>query len=588
MPELPMKFVNALVSYRNVLLATTVVSAIALPQSVNAFDDSGAGRMIVAQKDDPKKKAPPAKAPPPKAPPAKAPPPVQKQVQPPKAPPPPQRQVQPPKAPPPPVQKQVQPPKAPPPVQKQVQPPKAPPPVQKQAQPPTPPKTPPAIQKQVQPPGKQLPPPAQQQTRPPGKQLPPPTQQQTQPPGKQLPPPTQQQTQPPGRQLPPPTQQQTQPPGRQLPPPTQQQTQPPGKQLPQGDPKFGPKQTVQPKQPPIAPQKFGAPKAPPPDARVGNVNELKGRRKEERVGNTTVIVEPGNRRIFREGNRVIIRHDESERMRRWGNARFETRGNDRYTIVNRGGYDVITVTDGRGHMLRRYRRFPDGREYGLIDNRRRWGGAAVVGGAVVGGAVLLGLAMPRITIPRERYIVDMETAPPGYLYEALDAPPLVAMERPYSLDEVRDNYELRARVRSVDINSINFATGSWEVSPDQVARLQGLADAMLKVISENPSTVFLIEGHTDAVGSAEDNASLSDRRAEAVAEVLTTNFNIPPENLVTQGYGEQHLRVQTDGPSRENRRVEVRNVTGLMAAGDGQPGGPDGQPDGPPQGQPPG
>jgi hypothetical protein len=55
---------------------------------------------------------------------------------------------------------------------------------------------------------------------------------------------------------------------------------------------------------------------------------------------------------------------------------------------------------------------------------------------------------------------------------------------------------------------------------------------------------------------------------------------------VTQGYGEQYLRVQTDGPSRENRRVQVRNITGLMAGGpDGQPGGAEGQP---PQGQPPG
>jgi OmpA-OmpF porin, OOP family len=116
--------------------------------------------------------------------------------------------------------------------------------------------------------------------------------------------------------------------------------------------------------------------------------------------------------------------------------------------------------------------------------------------------------------------------------------------------------------------------------------LQALAEAMLRVINENPSTVFMITGHTDAVGPAEDNLSLSDRRAESVAEILTTNFNIPPENLVTQGYGEQHLRVQKDGFSRENRRVEVQNITGLMA---GEEGGPAGgaPPDGPP-GQPPG
>ncbi|MBX9773223.1 MAG: OmpA family protein [Xanthobacteraceae bacterium] len=607
-----MRSVSKAERYRHMLLATTVVSAIALPQIVSAFDgtSAGDGRIIVAQKEDPKKKK--EAAPPPKAPP-----------------PPPQKQVQPPKAPPPPPQKQVQ----PPPQQqqqqkfqqqKQVQPPpgqqqKFQQQQQKQVQPPPGQQKFQQQQKQVQPPpGQQQkfqqqqkqvqPPPGQQQKlQPEQKQVqPPPGQQQKlQPEQKQVqPPPGQQQKlQPEQKQVqPPPGQQQKlQPEQKQVqPPPGQQQKlQPEQKQVqppPGQQPQFQPKQVqpqqgqqpqLQPKQvqqPPVQIQKFGAPKAPPPQ--VGNVNELKGKRREERVGNTVVIVEPGNRRIFRDGNRVFIRHDEGERMRRWGNARFETRGNERYTIVNRGGYDVVTITDGRGHLLRRYRRFPDGREYALIDNRRRWGTAAVVGGVVVGGAVIAGLMMPRIAIPREQYIVEMDTAPPAYLYEALEAPPLVAMERPYTLDEVRDNYELRARVRSVDVNTINFATGSWEVSPDQIPRLQGLAEAMLKVIGENPATVFLIEGHTDAVGAAEDNMSLSDRRAEAVAEVLTTHFNIPPENLVTQGYGEQHLRVQTDGPSRENRRVEVRNVTGLMAAGQGDQDGPPGGP--PPQGQPPG
>jgi outer membrane protein OmpA-like peptidoglycan-associated protein len=282
-------------------------------------------------------------------------------------------------------------------------------------------------------------------------------------------------------------------------------------------------------------------------------------------------------------NRLVIRHDESERMRRWGNARYEVRGQERFTTVQRGGYDVVTITDNNGRLLRRYRRGPDGREYVLIDNRRRYGVGLGVGAAVVGGAVLLGLAAPVIAMPREHYVVDMGTAPPAYIYEALEAPPVMALERPYTLDEIRDNVELRDRVRSVDINTINFSTGSWEVSPDQVAQLQALADAMLKVIGENSSTVFLLEGHTDAVGPAEDNLSLSDRRAESVAEILTSNFNIPPENLVTQGYGEQNLRVQTDGPSRENRRVQVRNITGLMAE-QGQPTG--GEP--PPGGLPPG
>ena len=77
----------------------------------------------------------------------------------------------------------------------------------------------------------------------------------------------------------------------------------------------------------------------------------------------------------------------------------------------------------------------------------------------------------------------------------------------------------------------------------------------------------MIEGHTDAVGNEVDNLSLSDRRAESVAVVLTEVYQIPPENLVTQGYGEQHLKIPTEGPGRENRRVTARRVTPLLKGG---------------------
>jgi outer membrane protein OmpA-like peptidoglycan-associated protein len=532
-----MRFASTLARYRYRLLAATVVSAIALPQIVSAYEASSSGLIIVAQKEDPKKKQ---QQPPPKA--------VPK--------PPPQRIQQP------------QPPKAPPPQRiQQPQPPKAPPQLKVQQ----PPKAPPAQQKVQQAP-KQFP--TQKQVQPPPKQLSP-VQKQVQPPPKQLPPPVQKQVQPPPKQLPPPVQKQVQPPPKQLPPPVQKQVQPPPQLAPTLQPKTA---TPQPK---LAPQVFGKPKVA-PGPQIQNVKEISGQRKQVKVGNQLVIQEPGNRTIIRQNNRIVIRSDDSARLRRWGDARFEVRGQERYTIVRRGAFDIVNVTDANGRLIRRFRRGPDGREYILIDNRRRFGlGAAAVVG--VAGIVALGLAMPVITMPRERYIVDIDTAPPVLLYEALDAPPLVPMERAYSLDEIRDNVELRARVRSVDINTINFETGSWEISPDQIPRLQALAEAMLRIITENSSTVFMIEGHTDAVGSDEDNASLSDRRAEAVAEALTTHFNIPPENLVTQGYGEQYLRVQTQGPSRENRRVVVRNVTGLMGDQSGA-----GQPNGPPGGQPPG
>jgi outer membrane protein OmpA-like peptidoglycan-associated protein len=39
----------------------------------------------------------------------------------------------------------------------------------------------------------------------------------------------------------------------------------------------------------------------------------------------------------------------------------------------------------------------------------------------------------------------------------------------------------------------------------------------------------------------------------------------PAENLTTQGYGEQFLRVQTELAARENRRVAIRRITPLLA-----------------------
>ena len=74
------------------------------------------------------------------------------------------------------------------------------------------------------------------------------------------------------------------------------------------------------------------------------------------------------------------------------------------------------------------------------------------------------------------------------------------------------------------------------------------------------------------VGNEVDNLSLSDRRAEAVALILSEQFQVPPENLTTQGYGEQHLKVPTDGPERANRRVTARRITPLLSGDPGSAG----------------
>jgi outer membrane protein OmpA-like peptidoglycan-associated protein len=314
----------------------------------------------------------------------------------------------------------------------------------------------------------------------------------------------------------------------------------------------------------------GLPKGPggaQPLAVTGNVDQLRVQRQERKeAGGRIVIEEPGRRFIVREGTTTIIRHDENERFRLWGAPRMERRGAEQFAYIARpGGYQIVNVTDANGRLLRRMRRGPDGREVIIIDNRGP--GLGVGLGVGLAAGVILGLAAPAILIPREQYIVDVSAAPPAMLYETLEAPPLVAIERPYSLDEIRYNVALRDRMRRVDIDSITFDTGSWEVTPEQQERLQAVAGAIQQVLSQNPNEVFMVEGHTDAVGNDVDNLSLSDRRAESVAVILTNNFQIPPENLVTQGYGEQFLKIPTDGPARENRRVTVRRITPLLQGG---------------------
>ena len=280
----------------------------------------------------------------------------------------------------------------------------------------------------------------------------------------------------------------------------------------------------------------------------------------ENNGQRTVIEEPG-RTIIEENGHAVIRHDETERFRLLGgNIHVDQRGGEVTTVVRRpDNVEVVTIVDPNGRLLRRFRRTPDGHEFVLIDNRPRPGVGIGIG---VGGIVVLPTL--RLAIPRDEYIVDTEELPPQRIVETLEAPPLERLERAYTLDEIRYSMALRDRMRRIDLNTINFETGSWQVIEDQAPRLTAIAEAVNAVISRHPNEMFLIEGHTDAVGSDVDNLSLSDRRAESVALVLTQNFQVPPENLTTQGYGAHELKVQTMEPSRENRRVTIRRITPLL------------------------
>lgn len=275
-----------------------------------------------------------------------------------------------------------------------------------------------------------------------------------------------------------------------------------------------------------------------------------------------MFIKEGDRTIIREGDRTIIRHNDTDRFAVGArNVVVERRGNDHETIIERGGgVRIVNVTDADGRLIRRVRRDAGGREIIIIDNSRAWRRGPA--------PLFVQLPPPRIMIPRERYILDLgiaaaAVAAPAAVYGVLMEPPVEAIAEPYSLEQVRYSAPLRDRMPRVDLD-VNFETGSWQLTPDQVDRLAVIADAINRALQANPQEVFMIEGHTDAVGSDVDNLSLSDRRAEAVAVALTEQFQVPAENLVTQGYGEQFLKVPSQGPERANRRVAVRRITPLL------------------------
>ncbi len=295
---------------------------------------------------------------------------------------------------------------------------------------------------------------------------------------------------------------------------------------------------------------------------------MRGRRQEFSQDGVMVFREPG-RTIFQDDRGGFIQSDETGRFRDLGGPiQTERRGDELVTVFERpNGVRVITVTDENGQLLRRIRRSPDGREMVMIDNSFQGRGRSF-------DEQVIDLPPPDMSMERDLYIVDAGRADGRMIYDTLTAPPVARIPRRYTLDEVRRSPTVRAYTRSVDVCMITFPTGSWDITPDQASKLATLAQGMGQAIVANPNEVFLVEGHTDAVGNPVDNMSLSDRRAQSVATILTRDYNIPPENLTSQGYGSQYPRVQTQGPSAENRCVTVRRITDLLAQQQAAPAAP--------------
>ena len=98
-----------------------------------------------------------------------------------------------------------------------------------------------------------------------------------------------------------------------------------------------------------------------------------------------------------------------------------------------------------------------------------------------------------------------------------------------------------------DVNKFNLKNES-QVELDQLVQL----------MKDNPTMKIQIEGHTDNVGAAASNKTLSENRAKAVVAALAAK-GIDKSRLTAKGWGQEKPVADnsTDEGKAKNRRVEI-------------------------------
>ena len=112
--------------------------------------------------------------------------------------------------------------------------------------------------------------------------------------------------------------------------------------------------------------------------------------------------------------------------------------------------------------------------------------------------------------------------------------------------------------------TVYFASGSSTLSSEAMGTIRQVSTDYKTVAN---ATVTLA-GHTDTVGSADYNVTLSQRRADAVRAALVRE-GVPAAAITSGAQGEASLPVQTDDnvDERRNRSVDITVVGQVARAG---------------------
>ncbi len=166
-----------------------------------------------------------------------------------------------------------------------------------------------------------------------------------------------------------------------------------------------------------------------------------------------------------------------------------------------------------------------GAALGAIESTEWAGGGALVGAGMAAAYCWVHGAEEQVAVVEETVVVE-ETAP-----------------TPEAAEPVRVELDVK------------FDFDKSVVKEESQGDIKALADFM----SQYPQTTTVVEGHTDAVGTDAYNQGLSERRANAVRDVLVNQYGVGADRVNSVGYGESRPVADnaTDEGRAINRRVEA-------------------------------
>ncbi|MGA3796496.1 MULTISPECIES: OmpA family protein [Pseudomonas] len=215
---------------------------------------------------------------------------------------------------------------------------------------------------------------------------------------------------------------------------------------------------------------------------------------------------------------------------------FGSNSRDRSTFANVGGGAKLYFTDNF------YARAGVEAQYNIDQGNTEWAPSVGVGVNFGGGS------KPVAPAPVPEVCSDSDN---DGVCDNVDKCP----DTPANVTVDADGCPAVAEVVRVELD-VKFDFDKSVVKPNSYGDIKNLADFM----TQYPSTTTTVEGHTDSVGPDAYNQKLSERRANAVKQVLTNQYGVESSRVQSVGYGESRPVAdnKTEAGRAVNRRVEAQ------------------------------